>query len=103
MNTRQIVDIFTEGVTSHQLGDQPIANLHNGNDCFILNFPTETEKNSRPTSTWLKTNRFSWQETLPNGTPRRKDLSLPTSKLPTNQPQKTVKHSTIYAMIPTSV
>ena len=44
MNTRQIVDIFTEGVTSHQLGDQPIANLHNGNDCFILTFPTETEK-----------------------------------------------------------
>lgn len=44
MTTQPIIDIFTEGVTSHQLGDQPIVELHNGKDCFILNIPAEAEE-----------------------------------------------------------
>ena len=68
-DTKNIVQLFSEGVKEHRQGDLPIIQQQNGKDCFILDIPPkdselfkhnflldndETILMARDTSTWNK-------------------------------------------------
>lgn len=44
---RSILQMFEEGVRTHQQGEMPIINNKNGKDCFILDIPEDIEAKYR--------------------------------------------------------